>query len=95
MFVIVRLLIFIFCSLVCLDGDIRLNGGSNSMTGRVEFCYFNRWGTVCDDIWGTADAMVVCRQLGLNPTGNRKMRQWKMAEIQPSWSLCNNNERVI
>ena len=32
----------------------------------MEICINNYWGTVCDDLWGTADAGVVCRQLGLS-----------------------------
>lgn len=46
------------------DGDIRLFGGTSELNGRVEICYQNIWGTICDDQWDDNDAMVVCRQLG-------------------------------
>ena len=48
----------------CIDGDIRLIGGSIITQGRVEVCQNEMWGTVCDDGWTDVDASVACRQLG-------------------------------
>ena len=47
----------------CSEGDIRLAGGANITTGRVEICVNNAWGTVCNNRFGTNEAIVICRQL--------------------------------
>ncbi len=52
-----------------MNGEIRLAGGTDEYEGRVEVCYEEQWGTVCDDSWDDLEATVVCRQLGYNGTG--------------------------
>ena len=54
---------------MCSDGDIRLIGGSVPSEGRVEVCYDNEWGTVCDDSWDDSDAGVACRRAGFSQFG--------------------------
>ena len=48
----------------CNNGDVRLADGNIANEGRVEICIDNVWGTVCDDVFTSVDAQVVCGQLG-------------------------------
>ena len=50
-------------TVLCNDGDIRLEGGSVEEEGRLEVCINEVWGTVCDDSFTNVDASVVCGQL--------------------------------
>ena len=63
-----RLLHNLFLAL-CQDGAVRLRGGQTPAEGRVEICFDNRWGTVCDDLWSNIDGNIVCKELGFSPTG--------------------------
>ena len=74
----------------CTNGAIRLEGG-NATSGRVEICNSNEWGTVCDDLWGTVDAQVACRQLGFEATGlfNFSLNTY----VYPYFTLGGGGER--
>ena len=69
----VTVMYFYHCTYIgqtgCMQGDLRLVGGTNQYEGRVEFCNNNQWGTVCDDQFGRTDSVVVCRQLGFGYSG--------------------------
>ena len=54
----------VICQHACSNGDIRLSGGMAQNEGRVEVCFNQEWGTICNNHWSTNDGKVVCRQLG-------------------------------
>ena len=45
---------------------LRLAGGPNENSGRVEIYREGEWGTICDDEWGRSEARVACKQLGFS-----------------------------
>ena len=47
----------------------RLVGGATQYEGRVELYNGGYWSSVCDDLFGGAEAQVVCRMLGYSTTG--------------------------
>ena len=48
----------------CNDGEVQL------LNDRVQICYNQVWGYVCEDFnWSHNDASVVCREVGLSPQG--------------------------
>ena len=59
----------LYSHLDCVEGQLRLVGGSTNSEGTVEICHDGLWGLVTDAGWDTLDAMVVCRQLQLPTQG--------------------------
>ena len=55
--------------MICQNGDIRLVNGTTAFEGRLEICWNETWGTICDEFWSGLDAQVACRQLGYSSSG--------------------------
>ena len=80
----------------CTNGAVRLVGGFSSYEGRVEICYNNQWGTVCDNGFTSIDAKVVCGQLGYPVIGEIKCASGILIIICTAalfFSLCINTCR--
>ena len=66
-------------SVYCNNGDLRLAGSSVPAQGRVELCWNETWGTICDELWSTNDANVACRQLGYAASGMKHILNIQLA----------------
>ena len=67
---------------MCTDNQIRIvdSMGINATEGLVEVCTGGGWGTVCVTSFGSSDAQVVCRELGIeiqvSLVSNSTICQW-------------------
>ena len=50
------------------EGRVRLTGGPDNTTGRLEVYEYGRWGSVCSNEFDANDALVACKQLGFDGT---------------------------
>ena len=68
----------------CSTGVVRLVGGETEAEGRLELCYNNAWGTVCDNEWSDKHTRVVCRHLGFSDTIGGMLQ---FLSVQPLYKL--------
>ncbi|NWH87300.1 LOXL2 oxidase, partial [Aegithalos caudatus] len=87
------------------QNQLRLSGGRSPYEGRVEVLAEHngtlRWGTVCSHNWGTVEAMVVCRQLGLGFASHAFQETWYWhgevgaADVVMSGVKCSGTEMSL
>ena len=51
---------------VCKDQDLRVQGGKNRWEGRLEVCYNQAWGTLCNNVYGEHAANIFCVRLNFD-----------------------------
>ncbi|ELK18412.1 Lysyl oxidase like protein 3 [Pteropus alecto] len=93
-----------FPSSSILSLQIRLSGGRSRHEGRVEVQIGGpgplRWGLICGDDWGTLEAMVACRQLGLGYANHGLQETWywdsgNITEVVMSGVRCTGTEMSL
>ncbi|CAI8007778.1 Deleted in malignant brain tumors 1 protein [Geodia barretti] len=69
----------------CDEGDIVMTFVANVLLmGPIEICVHRKWHRVCDSNWSRSDAVVACRQLGLDTSDRVQAVYFNEAEVLPT-----------
>ena len=75
-----------------MNGDLRLAGGDS---GLVEV-YYNGWGYICDDGWGSVDSTTICQILGYGAALSTTTRSYHVStNYRLNFISCTGNESSI
>ncbi|KAM6441097.1 LOW QUALITY PROTEIN: lysyl oxidase homolog 3 [Liasis olivaceus] len=88
------------------ETTIRLSGGRSRFEGRVEVAvgargnHARQWGLICGEGWGTLEATVACRQLGLGYANHGLQETWywdgsNVTSVALSGVKCAGHEMTL
>ena len=60
------------CPAVCTNGAVRLVGGASSNKGKLEYCHYGAWSSVCY-YFHDEEATVACKQLGFSGSPSKNI----------------------
>jgi DNA-binding beta-propeller fold protein YncE len=83
------------CSASPGEKPIVLRNGPSCQCGRLEVSHNGVWGTVCDDFFEAADAMVVCKQLQLASGNVMPTAVWGTGAIWMDNVECAGTEAAL
>lgn len=82
-------------NIIATEGQLYLDGGVNSPTGRMQLYINNTWNTVGHNGFDTWDAKVACRQLGYTAVKDFYWLNYFFVSMRLNNFRCRGNESSL